>query len=474
MDELYKKNLKELLNLLDKNEISPEEMYSTFLNRIDEKEKKINAFITKEEKLIYNKNGYIKGVPIAIKDNIITKGIKTTCASKFLENFVPPYDATVVKRLKDSGFSIIGKTNLDEFAMGSSTENSAFFTTKNPWDLERVPGGSSGGSSAAVASLEVPVALGSDTGGSVRQPAAFCGVYGIKATYGRISRFGLVAFASSLDQIGVFARNPEDIAIVLEIIAGKDQNDATSSEKDTEKYSNFYEINPKDTKIAVLKVPERSLSPEIKSAYKEFISFFEKNGFILEEVNIELWEYGLYVYYIIASSEASANLARYDGVRYGRRAKADSIRDLYLKSRSEGFGNEVKRRILLGTFSLSSGFYDEYYMKAVSVRNKIAFEIKNIFEKFDYLILPTTPETAFKIGEKAEDPISMYYSDYFTIPPSLGGFPAINVPFKIGKESNLPIGFQIVSNYLRERNLLSLANFYENEIKFENKIIRRF
>ncbi len=474
MSELLKKNLRELLLLIEKREVSSSEVYRAFLERIYRKDDEIKAFISVEEEQKYIKDGKFKGIPVGIKDNIITKGIKTTCASRFLENFIPPYDSTAVKKLKENGFSIIGKTNLDEFAMGSSTENSAFFTTKNPWDLERVPGGSSGGSAAAVASLEVPVALGSDTGGSVRQPAAFCGVYGLKPTYGRVSRFGLVAFASSLDQIGILARNPYDIALTLEIISGRDPNDATSSDREVENYSQMLEIEPKNTKIAVLKVPEDSLSSEIKEAYKEYISFFEEKGFEMEEIEIELWEYGLYVYYIIASSEASANLARYDGVRYGERADSSNIRELYLRSRNNGFGKEVKRRILLGTFSLSSGFYDEYYMKAVRVRNKIAKNIGEVFERFDFIILPTTPETAFKIGEKADDPISMYYSDYFTIPSSLGGFPAINIPFKIGETSNLPIGFQIISNYFEERKLLSLANFYENEIKFENKIIRRF
>ncbi len=473
MSELISKNLKELTEIIERREMSPDELYLRFYERIEDKDNKINSFITKIENLSFDENGKFKGIPIAIKDNIITKGIKTTCASKFLENFIPPYDATAVERLKAAGFSIIGKTNLDEFAMGSSTENSAFFTTKNPWDLERVPGGSSGGSAAAVASLEVPVALGSDTGGSVRQPAAFCGVYGLKPTYGRISRYGLVAFASSLDQIGIFARNPYDISIILKIIAGEDKKDATSSDVEVEDYNNFYNISPSETKIAILKFPEESLSKEVKEAYNEFIRFFENNDFIMEEVEISSWEYGLYVYYIIASSEASANLARYDGIRYGKREEADNIKDLYFKSRSEGFGKEVKRRILLGTFSLSSGFYDEYYMKAVKVRNKIAFDIKTVFENFDFIILPTTPHIAFKIGEKIEDPISMYYSDYFTIPPSLGGFPAINLPFKV-VESGLPVGFQVIANYFQEKKLLSLANFYENEIKFENKIIRRF
>ena len=298
-------------------------------------------------------------------------------------------------------------------------------------------------------------------------------MYGLKPTYGRVSRYGLVAFASSLDQIGIFARNPYDISIILKIIAGKDRNDATSSDVKVEDYDKFHNISPSETKIAILKFPEELLSKEVKEAYSEFIRFFENHGFIMDEIEISSWEYGLYVYYIIASSEASANLARYDGVRYGKRGEANNIKELYFKSRSEGFGKEVKRRILLGTFSLSSGFYDEYYMKAVRVRNKIAFDIKTVFENFDFIILPTTPHIAFKIGEKIKDPISMYYSDYFTIPPSLGGFPAINLPFKT-VEGDLPVGFQLIANYFQEKKLLSLANFYENEIKFENKIIRRF
>ncbi len=469
MDEILVKKYYELIDMINKKEISSEEVYNSFINRVESIDSKIKAFITIDKKREF-KPGKLSGVPIAVKDNISTNGLKTTCGSKFLENYTPPYDATAVARLKEDGGTIIGKTNLDEFAMGSSTENSAFFTTRNPWDLERVPGGSSGGSAAAVASFQVPVALGSDTGGSVRQPAAFCGVYGLKPTYGRISRYGLVAFASSLDQIGIIARAPKDIAIVLKYIAGFDSMDATSSKIETEDYTNFFNINPSETKIAALKFPKDSLSDEMKNSYEEYIEFFVKKGFIIEEVELKYWKYGLFVYYIIASSEASANLARYDGIRYGNRVASDNIESLYLRSREIGFGKEVKRRILMGTYSLSSGFFDEYYLKASKVRNTITKEIKNLFSNYDFIVSPTTPEVAFKIGEKIDDPIKMYYSDYFTIPLSLGGFPAISIPFKKDKKG-LPIGMQIAANHFNERALLSLSDFIENEIKFENNIL---
>ena len=472
MDEIVKKNYFELMALVDRGELTGEEVYNAFLHTIDKKDHEIKAYLTINKEYEYKK-GELKGIPIAVKDNISTEGIKTTCGSKFLENYIPPYDATAVIRLKNNGGTIIGKTNLDEFAMGSSTENSAFWTTKNPWDTERVPGGSSGGSAAAVASFQAPVALGSDTGGSVRQPAAFCGIYGLKPTYGRISRYGLVAFASSLDQIGVLSRNPKDIAIILKNMAGVDSMDATSSSVKTEDYDDFINIEPSRTKIAVLKFPKESLSSEMKIAYDEYIDFYSKRGFILEEIELKYWEYGLFVYYIIASSEASANLSRYDGIRFGKRAKADDIETLYLKSREEGFGREVKRRILMGTYSLSAGFFDEYYMKATKVRAVISDEIKNIFNVYDFVILPTTPEVAFKIGEKNDNPIKMYYSDYFTIPFSLGGFPAINIPFKLN-DSGLPIGMQIASNHFKERELLSISDFLEKEIKFENNILGGF
>jgi aspartyl-tRNA(Asn)/glutamyl-tRNA(Gln) amidotransferase subunit A len=469
MDEIVKKNYYELIDLVDKGEIKGEEAYNAFLNRIDKTDSEIKAYLTVNREYKYEK-GEFKGIPIAIKDNISTEGIKTTCGSRFLENYIPPYDATAISRLKKTGGTIIGKTNLDEFAMGSSTENSAFGTTKNPWDTKRVPGGSSGGSAAAVASFQAPVALGSDTGGSVRQPAAFCGIYGLKPTYGRISRYGLVAFASSLDQIGILSRNPKDIAIVLKNIAGVDSMDATSSSIEINDYDNFINIEPSKIKVAVLKFPKESLSSEMKTAYEEYIEFYASKGFIIDEFELKYWKYGLYVYYIIASSEASANLSRYDGVRFGKRAKAFDIETLYLKSREEGFGKEVKRRILMGTYSLSAGFFDEYYMKASKVRAIISNEIKKIFQDYDFIILPTTPEVAFKIGEKTNDPIKMYYSDYFTIPFSLGGFPAINIPFKLNSDG-LPIGMQIASNHFKERELLSLSDFIEKEIKFENNIL---
>jgi len=467
MNELTRKSASELKTLLNKKEISSKEVYNSFIDQIENVDEKIKAFISVEKKFNFG-NGEYRGIPIAIKDNICTEGIRTSCGSKLLDNYLPPYDATSVKRLKQKGFSIIGKTNLDEFAMGSSTENSAYFITRNPWDTSRVPGGSSGGSAAAVASFQSPVSLGSDTGGSVRQPAAYCGVYGLKPTYGRISRYGLIAFASSLDQIGIFSNIPEDLGLLLKIIAGKDDMDSTSSSEPISDYSDQKEIDPRNTKVGFLKVPSNSLTKEMEKKYKNYIDFFENKDFNIEEVNLKYWEYGLYVYYVIASSEASSNLSRYDGIRYGKRESSDDLDELYLLTRDSGFGKEVKRRILLGTFSLSSGFIDEYYLKAVEVRDLITSELKKVMDEYDYFILPTTPEPAFKIGEKTEDPIKMYYMDYFTIPLSLGGFPSLNIPYTFNKKG-LPIGFQISAGHFKEKQLINLASFIDNENKEKNR-----
>ncbi len=469
MSEIVSLSLKELIEKLEKNEITEKQIKNELIEWTRKYDLTIKAYIS------FDYDGKNPGkFPVAVKDNIATTDFKTTCGSKILENFKSPYDAEAVSRLKKSYFYITGKTNLDEFAMGSSTENSAFFPTKNPWNPLRSPGGSSGGSASAVASFMVPVALGSDTGGSVRQPGAFCGVYALKPTYGRISRYGLVAFASSLDQIGIFARIPWDIAYVLEIVSGKDLKDSTSSEKPVERYTKEMEKPLGQLKVAYLS-PEDShiVEKEVKEKYHSFIEFFKLRGDIVEEVEFPEWEYGLYAYYIIASSEASSNLSRYDGIRYGLRERESNLDALYKNTRTIGFGDEVKRRILMGTFSLSSGYYDEYYLKATKVRYLIAKRFDKIFKDYDIILSPTTGETAFLLGEKLMDPIRMYSSDYFTIPPSLGGYPAINVPFSINSEG-LPIGMQIIANYFKESLLLKVGNEIENNIKFERTLKRRF
>ncbi len=469
MKDINSLSLKELISKVENGKLKIDHIKNEYISFIKAKDKEIGAFISINDELV----GEGK-FPVAVKDNIATIELKTTCGSKILENFKSPYDATAIDRLKKRGFYVAGKTNLDEFAMGSSTENSAFFPTKNPWNLEKTPGGSSGGSAAAVSSFMSPVALGSDTGGSVRQPGAFCGVYALKPTYGRVSRYGLVAFASSLDQIGIFARIPEDIAIVLEVISGFDPLDSTSSKKPAERYSDLLDEEVSRLKVAFLSPDnEHIMEEEIKDKYKSFIEFFKLRGDIVEEVDFPEWEYGLYSYYIIASSEASSNLSRYDGIRYGIRVESDELKEVYQKSRTYGFGKEVKRRILMGTFSLSTGYFDEYYNRAMKVRYIISQRFNKIFKDYDIILTPTTGETAFNIGEKIMDPLKMYASDFFTIPPSLGGFPAINVPFSLSSEG-LPIGMQIIGDYFSEGLLLRISSIIEKNIKFERTLKRRF
>ncbi|MCP2519292.1 Asp-tRNA(Asn)/Glu-tRNA(Gln) amidotransferase subunit GatA [SCandidatus Aminicenantes bacterium Aminicenantia_JdfR_composite] len=473
--KLYELSLMQLINLLNKKEVKAEEVIRSFAERIERIEKKINAFITlnlenaiNSAKLIDQKKqkGKLAGIPFAIKDNILTKGIRTTCASRILENFVPPYNATVIEKIISEDGIIIGKTNMDEFAMGSSTENSGFFQTKNPWDLGRVPGGSSGGSAAAVASMEVPIALGSDTGGSIRQPAAFCGLVGLKPTYGRVSRYGLVAFASSLDQIGPLTRTVEDCAYIMNLISGFDPKDSTSSNQPVPDYLSEIKKEIKGLRIGFVggNLIE-NVDSRIRELYNEILHKLEKNGIGLEEVNFTYWEYALASYYIIAPSEASSNLARYDGIKYGYRVSSYSnLKDLYSKTRTSGFGEEVKRRIILGTFALSSGYYEDYYLKAIKTRALIAKEFKEAFNRVDLIVSPTTPEPAFKFGEKL-DPISMYLSDIFTITANLAGIPALSVPIGLTEE-NLPVGLQIMGNYFEESKILNFAYLLEKDLKF--------
>ncbi len=467
---LYKKGFMELSRLLEEKKTTSVEIAASLIERINLTDSSVNAYITVEaEKLIKSaeaadsrraadkKLSPFDGIPVAVKDNINTAGTRTTCASRILENFIPPYSATVFEKMEQKGILLLGKTNMDEYAMGSTTENSFFGPTKNPHDLERVPGGSSGGSAASVASFMAPVSLGSDTGGSIRQPAAFCGVTGIKPTYGRVSRFGLVAFASSLDQIGTFGRNVEDAASLLEIISGYDKKDTTSVNRDMDISSKSIDA---DVEGMVLGVPEeyfQGISPDIKETIEKKIKELEAAGAVIKPISLKYTEYAIPVYYLIATAEASSNLARYDGIRYGYRADdAENLTDLYNLSRSRGFGKEVKRRIILGTFSLSSGYYDAYYLKAQKGRSLIIRDFKEAFEDVDAIITPVTTTTAFKIGEMMSDPLEMYMSDILTISANLAGIPAISVP--AGKDScGLPIGLQIMGNHFQEQKILNIA-----------------
>jgi aspartyl-tRNA(Asn)/glutamyl-tRNA(Gln) amidotransferase subunit A len=459
-----------------KQEFTSEEVIKQFYEIIKEKDKEINAFLTLCEEASLEKAreidgkiarkekvGKLAGVPIAIKDNICTEGTATSCASKMLEDFIPPYDATVIKKLKEEDAIIIGKTNMDEFAMGSSNENSAFQVTKNPVDTERVPGGSSGGSAAAVAASFAPFSLGSDTGGSIRQPAAFCGVIGFKPTYGLVSRFGLIAFASSLDQIGPFAKTVEDCALLLEVIQGSDELDNTSSK--TAEYPTYLDKLDQGIKGMKIGVPKEffgeGLDSEIKESILKAIEDFKALGAEVEEISLPITEQGLSAYYLISSAEASSNLARYDGVRYGYRTKEfDDVYDMMIKSRTEAFGKEVKRRIMLGTYALSSGYYDAYYKRAMKLKKKLKMQFKEVFESYDLILSPTSPILPFKIGEKTEDPLEMYLADIYTVNINLSGVPAVSVPCGKSKEG-LPIGLQIIGPHFGEEKIFRAAKAYE-------------
>ncbi|URZ04079.1 Asp-tRNA(Asn)/Glu-tRNA(Gln) amidotransferase subunit GatA [Clostridium felsineum] len=481
--KLYKLKAHELKDMISKKEVKVEEVTNSFINRIDEVDERVNAFlyVAKEEALIAareldkkiengEKLGGLSGVPVAVKDNISVKNMQNTCASKILEGYVAPYDATVTEKLKENSGVIIGKANMDEFAMGSSTENSAYKISKNPWDLERVPGGSSGGSAASVASLEAPIALGTETGGSVRQPASFCGLVGLKPTYGRISRYGVVAFGSTLDQVGMFARDVEDCALLTQNIAGLDKKDFTTVDTPVQDYSKSLSKDLRGRKIGIPKeFFEDGLDEEVRKAVKEAIKVFEENGAEVKECSLPLSDYALATYYIVSSAEASSNLARFDGVRYGYRSlEAENPLDLYIKSRSEGFGKEAKRRIMLGTYVLSKGYYDAYYKKALKVRNLIKNDFEKNFKEFDAIITPTTPTPAFKIGEKIKDVLSMYMSDIYTVPVNIAGIPSISLP--CGFVSGLPIGLQIMGNYFKEDTLFNLAYSYEQSTLWHTKI----
>ncbi|WP_330204448.1 Asp-tRNA(Asn)/Glu-tRNA(Gln) amidotransferase subunit GatA [Cyanobacterium sp. Dongsha4] len=475
-------SIKKLHQQIKNKERSAVEITQEYLQRIGELEPKLKSFLCVtsdlaletakqvDEKVAKGEEiGVLAGIPIAIKDNMSTKGIPTTCASRILENFIPSYESTVTQKLRDQGAIIVGKTNLDEFAMGSSTENSGYQVTANPWDIERVPGGSSGGSAAAVSADECVVSLGSDTGGSIRQPASFCGVVGLKPTYGLVSRFGLVAYASSLDQIGPFAHTVEDTAILLGAIAGYDSKDSTSLNVEIPDYSQSFAKDLKGLKVGVIKETysdglDNIVAEKVNQAIKEL----EKLGAQVKEISCPRFRYGLPIYYIIAPSEASANLARYDAVKYGiRDESADNLLEMYTKTRAKGFGAEVKRRIMLGTYALSAGYYDAYYLKAQKVRTLIKQDFDNAFHDVDVLISPTSPTTAFKAGEKTNDPLSMYLSDLMTIPVNLAGLPGMSLPCGFD-ENNLPIGMQLIGNVLREDVLFKVGYAYQQVTDWHN------
>ena len=470
----------ELKDKIASKELTISEITKAYVDRINEKEEDVGAFVTRlcddainkaneiEEKV---NNGEIKGnlvgIPIGIKDNICTKGIKTTCSSKMLENFVSPYDATVMEKINAENMINLGKLNMDEFAMGGSTEYSAFHVTRNPWNLNTVPGGSSGGSAAAVAANLAPWALGTDTGGSIRQPASFCGVVGLKPTYGLVSRYGLVAFASSLDQIGPITKDVEDCAMLLNVITGHDEKDTTSENIEKIDYCAALKNDVKGMKIGVPKeFFGEGINAEVKQKLEEAIEKYKEMGAEVEEFSLDIANYSLATYYIIACAEASSNLGRFDGIRYGYRTpNFNSLKDIYRNSRSEGFGTEVKRRIILGTYVLSSGYYDAYYKKALEVRTLVKNEFDKAFSKYDLLLTPTSPTVAYEIGTKSSNPLEMYLADICTVSVNIAGLPGISVPCGVDSK-NMPIGMQLIGPRFSESTILNAAYAFEQEIKF--------
>ena len=470
----------ELQEKLKNKELTIKEITEAYINRINEKEKDVQAFVTeltdeakKSAEEIQSKvengeiTGEFAGIPIGIKDNICTKGIKTTCSSRMLENFVSPYDATVMEKINNENMIDLGKLNMDEFAMGGSTEYSYFHPTRNPWNLNKVPGGSSGGSAAAVASNMVPWALGSDTGGSIREPASFCGVVGLKPTYGLVSRYGLVAFASSLDQIGPITKDVQDAAMLLNIIAGHDKKDTTSSDRPKVDYTKALKNDVKGLKIGVPKeFFGEGINEEVKEQLQKAIETYKELGAEVEEFSLDIAQYALATYYIIACAEASSNLGRFDGIRYTYRTKEfKSLKEIYKKSRSEGFGPEVKRRIILGTYVLSSGYYDAYYKKAQQVRTLVMNEFNKGFEKYDVILTPTSPTVAFDIGSKSNNPLEMYLADICTVSVNIAGLPGISIPCGVDKEG-MPVGMQLIGNKFCEETILNAAYTFEQKIKF--------
>ncbi len=478
--ELYEYTVNEIAEKLQKREITSYDLVKSYFDRIKEKDKLVKAYVSimEDEALAKAKDiderrakgeklGKLAGVPIGIKDNMNIKGTKTTCSSKMLENYESPYDATVIENLKKEDMIFLGKLNMDEFAMGGSTEHSAFFKTHNPWDLSAVPGGSSGGSAAAVSADLAPCALGSDTGGSIRQPASLCGIVGLKPTYGLVSRYGLVAFASSLDQIGPLTKDVTDSAILLNVLAGHDEKDSTSSKRPKVDYTKSLVNDVKGMKIGLPKeFLAEGVSSEVKEAILEVAEKYKELGAEVEECSLDIGKYALATYYIIACAEASSNLGRFDGIRYGYRTeKFDNLKDIYKNSRSEGFGPEVKRRIILGTYVLSSGYYDAYYKKAQKVRTIIKNEYDKLFAKYDLILTPTSPTTAFKIGEKSNNPLEMYMADICTVPVNIAGLPGMSIPCKLDS-NGLPIGFLLVGNSFEEEKIFRAGYTYEQNTNF--------
>ena len=478
----------ELKEKLEKKELTATEITRAYVERINEKEQEVQAFITtltdeaveKAKKIDEKKaKGEITspsaGIPVGIKDNICMKDVKTTCASKMLENFVAPYDATVTEKLNQEELIPLGKLNMDEFAMGASTEYSYFQKTKNPWNLSTVPGGSSGGSAAAVAANLVPWALGSDTGGSIRQPASFCGVVGLKPTYGLVSRYGLVAFASSLDQIGPITKDVQDSAILLNLISGHDEKDSTSMNLEKKDYTKALKNDVKGLKIGIPKEwYGEGINPEVKEKLEQAIEQYKELGAIVEECSLDVANYALATYYIIACAEASSNLGRFDGIRYGYRTENyTNLKELFKNSRSEGFGDEVKRRIILGTYVLSSGYYDAYYKKAQQVRTLVKQKFDEAFEKYDVLLTPTSPNVAFEIGTKSNNPLEMYLSDICTVSVNIAGLPGISIPCGVDSKG-MPIGMQLIGNRFAEETILNAAYTYEQKTKFRENYQPKF
>ncbi len=480
MSDITELTVHELQEKLANKELTITEITKAYVDRINEKEKDVQAFVTiltdeatKQAEEIQAKidagelKGDFAGIPIGIKDVLCTKGVKTTSGSKMLENFIAPYDATVVEKLNNENIINLGKLNMDEFAMGSSTEHSYFKNTKNPWNLNKVPGGSSGGSAAAVAANMVPWALGTDTGGSIRQPASLCGVVGLKPTYGLVSRYGLVAYASSLDHIGPITKDVKDAAMLLNLIAGHDKRDTTSVVREKVDYVKALKNDVKGLKIAVPKeFFGEGINEEVKASLDKAIEKYKELGAQVEEVSLDIAKYALATYYIIACAEASSNLGRFDGIRYGYRApEAKDLREIFKKSRSEGFGPEVKRRIILGTYVLSSGYYDAYYKKAQQVRTLVMNEFNKVFENYDVILTPTSPVTAFDIGSKSENPLEMYLADICTVSVNIAGLPGISIPCGVDSEG-LPVGMQLIGNKFQEETILNAAYTYEQAIKF--------
>ena len=489
MNNFHAKSVTELSAMLQAGEVSSVELTRYFLDRIKNNDDKLNSFITiceqqalaqakeSDEKLKAGKAPVLTGVPIAHKDIFCTHGVKTSCASKMLDNFISPYDATVVKNMREAGVVMLGKTNMDEFAMGSSNETSYYGPVKNPWKLDAVPGGSSGGSAAAVSARITPAATGTDTGGSIRQPAALCGITGLKPTYGRVSRFGMIAFASSLDQAGPMGQSASDCALLLNAMAGFDEKDSTSIEKEVPDYSADLDKPLDGLRIGLPKEyfthSDGGMNAEVEALIKTALDQYKAMGAELVEIELPNSSLSVPVYYVVAPAECSANLSRFDGVRYGYRCEdAKDLDDLYTRSRGEGFGSEVQRRIMVGTYALSSGYYDAYYLKAQQLRHLISNDFKKAYQKVDVIMAPATPETAFNIGEKSDDPISMYLSDTFTIAVNLAGIPAMSIP--VGFANGMPVGMQIMGNYFEEAKLLNVAHKYQQLTDWHTQLPEEF